>query len=86
MHTHFANFIAGVTQAASGYNWTVTIAAEPSGQRVTEALTRLVDERKADGFILLCTLTHDRRVEALKTAGVPFTMFGRTEEASRCAW
>ena len=81
-----ADFIAGVTQAASDENWTVTIAAEPTVERVREALARLVEERKADGFILPRTLTHDPRVELLRAQTVPFVMFGRTAHADGCAW
>ncbi|MEL6689161.1 MAG: substrate-binding domain-containing protein [Pseudomonadota bacterium] len=81
-----ADFIGGVTQAASDENWTVTIAAEPTEERVRKTLARLVDEQKADGFILPRTLKHDGRVTTLLNANVPFVMFGRTVEDSECAW
>ncbi|MBO6791110.1 MAG: substrate-binding domain-containing protein [Dinoroseobacter sp.] len=81
-----AEFIAGLTQAASDENWTVTIAAEPTEPKVRAALSRLVEERKADGFILPRTLTHDGRVETLRAENVPFVMFGRTANPEGCAW
>lgn len=81
-----ANFIAGVTQAASAENWTITISTAESEQGVRETLSRLVDEHKADGFILPRTLLRDGRIETLKAQNVPFIMFGRTEDPSGCAW
>ncbi len=81
-----ANFIAGVTQAASDENWTITIATAESEKGVRETLSRLVDEHKADGFILPRTLLHDKRVEILRAQNVPFIMFGRTADPTGCAW
>lgn len=81
-----ANFIAGVTQAASNENWTITIATAESEKGVRETLSRLVDEHKADGFILPRTLLHDKRVETLRAQNVPFIMFGRTADPTGCAW
>ncbi|WP_270732891.1 LacI family DNA-binding transcriptional regulator [Shimia sp. Alg240-R146] len=81
-----ANFIAGVTQAASEENWTITIATAESEKGVRETLSRLVDEHKADGFILPRTLLRDRRVETLRAQNIPFIMFGRTEDPTDCAW
>lgn len=81
-----ADFVAGITQAASDEHWTVTIAAEPTEAKVQEALSRLVEERKADGFILPRTLVTDPRVISLRDQGVPFIMFGRTADPTGCAW
>ncbi len=81
-----ANFIAGVTQAASLENWTITIATAEDEQGVRETLSRLVDEHKADGFILPRTLLQDARVETLRAQNVPFIMFGRTADPTGCAW
>ncbi len=81
-----ANFIAGVTQAASAESWTVTIATAETEAGVRETLARLVEEHKADGFILPRTLWRDGRVDMLRRDGVPFIMFGRTEDPTDCAW
>lgn len=81
-----ADFIAGVTQAASAENWTITIATAPTEAQVRETLSRLVEEQKADGFILPRTLLKDGRVETLRAQNVPFIMFGRTEDPTGCAW
>ncbi|MFT4619889.1 MAG: LacI family transcriptional regulator [Sulfitobacter sp.] len=81
-----ADFIAGITQAASAETWTVTIATAPTETEVRETLSRLVEERKADGFILPRTLLNDTRVEVLRAQNVPFIMFGRTADPTGCAW
>lgn len=81
-----AEFIAGVTQAASAHNWSVSIAAEASEDAVVAAMTRLTDEQKADGFILPRTRRNDLRVDMLRSEGIPFVMFGRTGDNTACAW
>lgn len=81
-----ADFIAGVTQAASAENWTVTIATAETERGVQETLSRLVDEHKADGFTLPRTRRRDKRVEALRAQNVPFIMFGRTDDPTGCSW
>lgn len=81
-----ADFIAGLTQAASAENWSVTIATAPTETEVSTTLSRLVDERKADGFILPRTLLDDARVDTLRALDVPFVMFGRTSNPRDCAW
>lgn len=47
-----SDFLAGLTGAASAEHWTLTVATSAGGRRMLETLERLVDERKADGFIL----------------------------------
>ena len=81
-----ADFLAGVTQAASAESWSLTVATAPTETDGLDTLTRLIDERKADGFILPRTKTLDPRIELLKEAGVPFVLFGRTEDPEDCAW
>ncbi|MEM9707396.1 MAG: substrate-binding domain-containing protein [Pseudomonadota bacterium] len=79
-------FIAGMTQAASAENWTVTISTAESAEGALEALARLIDERKADGIILPRTLRRDPRIDLLRSRGVPFILFGRTANPQGCAW
>lgn len=81
-----ADFIAGVTQAASAESWTITIATAPTEAEVRATLSRLVDEQKADGFILPRTLLQDGRIDTLRAQNVPFILFGRTADPTGCAW
>ncbi|MSU91281.1 LacI family DNA-binding transcriptional regulator [Rhodobacteraceae bacterium 2CG4] len=81
-----AEFVAGITHAASAANWTLTIATARTEQGVLETMERLTDERKADGFIVPRTLRHDPRVELLRRLEKPFVLFGRVEEMDGCAW
>lgn len=73
------DFLMGACEAASGCGWTVTIATATSDQDMLEVLKRLIDERKADGFILPRTEVQDPRVELLREQDIPHIMFGRTE-------
>lgn len=81
-----ADFLAGISETASRLNWTMTVATASSEPETLETLQRLVDERKADGFILPRTYLDDPRVDYLRKAGVPFILYGRTEDPTGCAW
>lgn len=81
-----AEFLAGVTQAASGENWSLTVATAASDSDMLATLSRLIEEHKADGFILPRTMIADPRVALLREAGAPFIMYGRTQDAAGCSW
>ncbi len=81
-----SDFLAGVTGAASAESWTLTVATSRGGQDMLATLERLVDERKADGFILPRTWVHDDRMRLLRSAGVPFVLYGRVSDPEGCAW
>ena len=81
----FADFIAGVTGAAGRENWTVTVATANSDADTLSTLERLVEERKADGFVLPRTYINDPRVDLLRKLEVPFVLYGRTGDLSGCA-
>ena len=71
-------FLAGACEAASGYDWTMTISTAQSEQDTLKVLGRLVEEHKADGFILPRTAVNDSRVRFLRHMQVPFILYGRT--------
>ncbi len=71
-------FLAGACEAASGFGWTMTISTAHSEQDTLKVLGRLVEEHKADGFILPRTAVNDARVRFLRNLGVPHILYGRT--------
>ncbi|MEM9971443.1 MAG: substrate-binding domain-containing protein [Pseudomonadota bacterium] len=81
-----SDFLAGVTTAASRENWTLTVATSEGGPQMLSTLSRLVDEQKADGFILPRSFYNDERVALLRSRGVPFVLFGRVADPTGCAW
>lgn len=81
-----SEFLAGLSQSASDHNWSLTVATANGQAEMNETFDRLLDERKADGFILPRTLIHDPRVAHLRAADVPFILFGRTGNDAGCAW
>ena len=81
-----SEFLAGISEAASAADWTMTLATATSDDDTLRLLAKLADERKADGFILPRTYVHDRRVAFLREAGVPFVLYGRTADPTDCAW
>ena len=81
-----ADFLAGVSAAAAREEWTLTVTTAESGGDTARLLSKLYDERKVDGFILPRTYEHDERIEALREAGVPHVLFGRTHDTSDTAY
>ena len=80
-----AEFLAGLSEGAAREGWTLTVATAPDGAAIA-TYRRLVDERKADGFVLPRTRSSDPRVRFLREAGVPFILFGRHGDPDGCAW
>ncbi|MEO1239685.1 MAG: substrate-binding domain-containing protein [Pseudomonadota bacterium] len=81
-----ADFLAGVSRRASADNWTLTVATAASESELLDLHRRLIDERKADGFILPRTDAHDARVAVLRETETPFVLYGRMEDLTDCAW
>lgn len=81
-----SDFLAGVTTGASRESWTLTVATSAGGEAMLTTLSRLVEEHKADGFILPRSFYHDPRVALLRQLDVPFVLFGRVAEPAGCAW
>lgn len=81
-----AEFLAGISQAASAEGWTLTVAASESEADTLETMRSLWRDRKADGFILPRSMVDDDRVTALQMARIPFVLFGRTKMTDSCAW
>lgn len=72
-------FVAGATQATSARGYALllsTAATEP------ESIVELINDRRADGAILMETLADDKRVELLRASGLPFSLIGRTADTS----
>lgn len=81
-----ADFLAGVSGAVSDANWSLTVATAASEGEGVDTLKRLIEERKADGFILPRPKLSDPRIAFLRQAGIPFVMYGRTADTEDCAW
>ena len=81
-----SDFLAGVTSAASSASWTLTVATSNGEQEMLATLERLLEERKADGFILPRTWVRDARIRLLRSLDVPFVLYGRVSDPDGCAW
>lgn len=81
-----SEFLAGVSRTASDAAWTLTVATSAGGEEMLATIDRLVQERKADGFILPRTLADDPRARLLRRMGVPFVLYGRLRDIGDCAW
>ncbi|WP_368184616.1 LacI family DNA-binding transcriptional regulator [Aestuariibius sp. HNIBRBA575] len=81
-----ADFLAGISFAASSEGWTLSVATSTDMQDTLEKIQELQRDRKADGFILPRTMLLDPRVDLLQATNTPFVLFGRTETSQDCAW
>lgn len=80
-----SEFLAGLSEGAAREGWTLTVASAPDGAAL-ETYSQLISDRKADGFVLPRTRLVDPRVEMLRSAAVPFVLFGRHGDPEGCAW
>jgi LacI family transcriptional regulator len=71
--------VLGARLAEAGLDLIVQ-AARP-GAEEDRLYRRLIEERRADGVLVVRTRRHDPRVERLAAAGLPFVAMGRTESA-----
>ncbi|MFY0681563.1 MAG: substrate-binding domain-containing protein [Thalassovita sp.] len=81
-----ADFLAGLSEAVSRRDWTLTVATAESDEATLALLAKLSDERKADGFILPRTKVDDPRITFLRDEKIPFVLYGRTGNEEGCSW
>jgi DNA-binding LacI/PurR family transcriptional regulator len=72
-------FVAGATLATSARDYALLLATAATDP---DTIARLVERGRADGVILMETLHEDPRVERLRSAGLPFSLIGRTDDLS----
>ncbi len=73
-----ADFLGGITQAASDEGWSLTVASATYGAQMRDVVDRLIQEQKADGFIIPRTRVDDDRIAHLLDNDVPHVLYGRT--------
>ncbi len=87
LHRPFlTDFLDGISRAASEETWTLTVATATGVEDEVASMARLIEEGKADGFILPRAMWEDPRVALCRARKVPFILYGRTGDADDCAW
>lgn len=81
-----SDFLAGVSKEASAASWTLTVATSAGGAEMLATMERLINERKADGFIVPRTFSDDPRVNLLRRLHIPFVLYGRLNDIRDSAW
>lgn len=81
-----AEFLAGVSVAASVEGYTLTVASADTDRDVIESFKALLRDGKADGFILPRAMVKDPRVAFLAQEGVPFVLYGRQDHSPASCW
>jgi LacI family transcriptional regulator len=80
------DFLDGISRGASEESWTLTVATAEDEADEVATMTRLIEERKVDGFILPRTKRVDPRIDLCRARGVAFILYGRTDDPTECAW
>ncbi|MBF9044652.1 substrate-binding domain-containing protein [Rhodobacterales bacterium HKCCE4037] len=87
LHRPFlTDFLDGISRAASEETWTLTVATATGIEDEVASMIRLIEERKADGFILPRSMWEDPRIALCRERQVPFVLYGRTRDETDCAW
>ncbi|WP_417261180.1 LacI family DNA-binding transcriptional regulator [Celeribacter sp.] len=81
-----AEFLAGLTQAASAEGWTLTIATSESEGDTLRIMRDLILHRKADGFILPRVLWDDPRIAFLDRENAPYICYGRSKNHAETSY
>lgn len=81
-----AEFLAGVSSGASAEGYMLTVASADGDAETIATYRTMLNDRKADGFILPRTRINDPRINLLRDERVPFVMFGRSPDPTGCAW
>lgn len=73
-----SEFVASAAETASRHGYHLVLW--PLGANQSREIRDLAQQGQADGVLLMEVRLEDPRVEALREAGVPFTMIGRTAQ------
>jgi DNA-binding LacI/PurR family transcriptional regulator len=71
-------FVAGAALATSEADYSLVLSTSPARPA---RVAQLVEERRADGVILMEIELRDRRVERLRTDGHPFSVIGHPDDS-----
>lgn len=86
MRPFLAEFLAGLSAGASQDGYTLTVASADSDDHLDQTFQSLIRDGKADGFVLPRAMVDDTRVDQLRTAQVPFVLYGRPTDPEGCSW
>ncbi|QTE28742.1 LacI family DNA-binding transcriptional regulator [Pengzhenrongella sicca] len=75
-----SEFVASAAETASAHGYQLVLW--PLGANQPGEIRDLAQQGQADGVLLMEVRLEDPRVEALRAAGVPFTMIGRTAQVA----
>ena len=81
-----SEMLDGISQALAVRDWDLLVTTVATPEHELDVYERLVDSGKVSGLIVTRTRSEDRRVDFLKSAGLPFVVHGRTRDATGYAW
>lgn len=76
----FLRLLGAIGPRLSAGGLDLMVGAARAGEEEMALYRHLVDNRRVDGFVVARARRHDPRVACLLDRGVPFVLFGRTEE------
>lgn len=82
----FMNVFGGVYRSLGRHGLDLIVLPHSKQDDPADFLRRTIARGMVDGVILSATERHDRRIELLSEAGVPFVLLGRSETAGNHPW
>ena len=85
-YTFMAELLDGLSDTLARHGWDLLLVRDPHVGGSLAALERLARSRRVSGVVLSRPHRSDARVDALREAGLPFVLHGRTAEHDDYAW
>ena len=85
-YTFTAELLDGLSDTLARHGWDLLVVRDPHAGGSITALERLAGSRRVSGVVLSRPYRHDARVDALRRAGLPFVVHGRTADHDDYAW
>ncbi len=81
-----SEILDGLSAELAIHDWDLLVAAVPDDHDEIAVMDRLIRSGKVGGFAVTRIRRQDARVDFLRHAGVPFVVYGRTEEHDDYCW
>ena len=75
----FSELIAGIGNRAASFGYDMLVSTQSPGDDELETYRKLINGRRVDGFIIVRTRCHDKRIDFLLNQNFPFVAFGCVE-------
>jgi DNA-binding LacI/PurR family transcriptional regulator len=86
LNPFFTEVIRGISVSALARGYYVLLSTGSTGDEEHRAISRLINERRVDGLILLTSRLSDKSIESLRKERFPFVVVGKPSKAEDVNW